>query len=322
MPTQKIALLLYPNCLPAGLFAAQDLLIAANFRSRQHLFEVTLVAQTNAPVGCAHDIALTPSATLTDADFDTVLVPGFWADGITQVITTLDAHKALINAIAKLPKRTHVMSYCTGVSLVAKAGLLRGQCATATWWLSTYLQSQFPKVDWQMQREIVKSGRFDTAAGVHGHLLLAQSLVRNALTPSRYFELKQLMVLARPEPVLPAFQTLDLIEQSEPLLRSLTQIIERTPRGANNIKQLAAALNMSERTLARKVSVASGFSPGAFVRLVKLKQASGELTNTHASVAQIAAQFGFADESSFRRTFSQALGMTPSKFRERFRNSG
>ena len=73
--------------------------------------------------------------------------------------------------------------------------------------------------------------------------------------------------------------------------------------------------------LPRKVHAASGFSPGAFTRLVKLKQASGELINTRASIAQIAEKFGFADESSFRRTFSQVLGVAPAKFRERFRNN-
>ena len=320
MPSQKIALLLYPGCLPAGLLASQDLFMAANLRAQQRLFEVTLVAHANAPVRCAHGLMLSPAATLTAEDFDSLIVPGFWADGATQLIAALGVHKALIAALAKLPVRTQILSYCTGVSLVAKAGLLRGQSATATWWLSAYLQQQFPDADWQLQREIVKSGRFDTAAGVHGHLLLAQSLVRAALTPNRYFELKQLMVLARPEPVLPALQALDLIEQSAPLLRSLTQLIECAPMRGKNIESLAAGLNLSSRTLARKVRAESGYSPGAFVRLVKLKQASAELINSRASVAQIAAKLGFADESSFRRAFTLVLGIAPAKYRERFRN--
>ena len=319
MPSQKIALLLYPGCLPAGLLAAQDLFMAANLRTQRRLFEVTLVAQTDAPVRCAHGLLLSPTATLA-VEFDALIVPGFWADGLTHVITALAAHKTLITALAKLPERTQILSYCTGVSLVAKAGLLCGQRATATWWLSTYLQQHFPETDWQLQCEIVKSTRFDTAAGVHGHLLLAQSLVRTALTPSRYLELKQLMVLARPEPVLPSLQALDLIMQSAPLLRSLTQLIERAPMRGGNIQFLAAGLSLSARTLARKVRAASGYSPGAFARLVKLKQASAELSNTRASVAQIAAKLGFADESSFRRAFRQVLGIAPAKYRARFSN--
>ncbi len=321
MPAQRIALLLYPGCLPAGLLAAQDLFLAANLRAQQRVFDVTLVAEISAPVRCAHDLVMHPSAALKEARCDAVLVPGFWANGAAQLITALGAHRTLIAALAKLPAATQVLSYCTGVTLVAKAGLLRGQSATATWWISAYLQAQFPETDWQLQREIVKSGRVHSAAGVHGHLLLAQSLVRSALTPNSYLELKQLMVLARPEPAFPAFQALDLIEQSEPLLRSLTQLIERAPMHGCNINQLAGELRLSERTLTRKVRAASGTSPGAFVRLVKLKQASGELTNTRASVAQIATKLGFADESSFRRTFKQVLGIAPAKFRERFRNN-
>ena len=265
MPRQKIGLLLYPGCLPAGLLASQDLLLAANLRAQRQLFEPILVAPTSAPVRCAHGLALTPTASI-EQDLDTLIVPGFWAESAIHIAAALADQRALIAMLAKLPARTNVLSYCTGVSVLAKAGLLRGQRATATWWLSSYLQQNFPDTDWQCQREIVHCGRVATASGVHGHLLLAQSLVREKLTPSRYLELKQLMVLARPEPVLPALQALDLIEQAGPLLRAVTQWVERAPADRCDMKTIAAGLKLSERTLARQVRAATTHTPAPRAR--------------------------------------------------------
>jgi hypothetical protein len=45
------------------------------------------------------------------------------------------------------------------------------------------------------------------------------------------------------------------------------------------------------------------------------------LVNKRASILQIAADLRFADESGFRRTFSQVLVIALAKFREGFQNT-
>ena len=56
--TLDIALLLYPGCMPAGLFAAADLLTAAALRSGARGWRVHWVGLKRGPVPCAHGMAL------------------------------------------------------------------------------------------------------------------------------------------------------------------------------------------------------------------------------------------------------------------------
>jgi len=55
------------------------------------------------------------------------------------------------------------------------------------------------------------------------------------------------------------------------------------------------------------------------VRLLKLRQAGERLLHAERAVGQISDALGFADESSFRRSFKRATGLTPAAFRARYR---
>lgn len=111
----RIGLLLYPGCMPAGLLAFADLLHAANRRAGAPLFETLFVAASGEQVDCAHGLRLPPQATLDEAQCDALLVPGFWTESAAQVEAALSDNAALVAAIARLPTRTPVWSYCTGV---------------------------------------------------------------------------------------------------------------------------------------------------------------------------------------------------------------
>src|SRR5690349_6031067 len=100
----RIGLLLYPGCMPAGLFAFADLLHAANRRAGKPLFETVYVAQVDGPVDCAHGLQLPVGARLEAAELDALLVPGFWTESAAQVEAALTDNAGLVAAIARLPK--------------------------------------------------------------------------------------------------------------------------------------------------------------------------------------------------------------------------
>lgn len=76
----KIGLLLYDQCMPAGLLAFNDLLQASNRLSGKTLFDTCLVSASQRPMQCANHIVLTANSRLEDADLDVLLVPGVWAE--------------------------------------------------------------------------------------------------------------------------------------------------------------------------------------------------------------------------------------------------
>ncbi|SFG61561.1 Transcriptional regulator GlxA family, contains an amidase domain and an AraC-type DNA-binding HTH domain [Duganella sp. CF458] len=312
----RIGLLLYPNCLPAGLFGAMDLLHAANLRAGKTLFEPVFVAARAGKVDCAHGQQLHAAMALGEADVAAVLVPGFWGQSLGQAARTLDANAGLIAALAALPRRVQLWAYCTGVCLAAGTGRLDRQAATITWWLAEFAVTTFPNVRWQFERTLAFNERTASASGVNGYLPIIQALIESRLGKEAYRELTRLMVLPRPEESTHlAFHMLDLIEQQDGMLRKLHLAVEQVAASEATLAHVAALLHTTERTLARKVLAASGMPAAAYIRRIKLKQVSERLIYTKASATAISIELGFSSDSGMRRMFKELTNLTPAQYR-------
>lgn len=319
MPTQTIGLLLYPGCMPAGLFAFADLLLAANRRVGERRFQLCWVGVDSEPVDCAHGMRLQPDISLAAADCTALLIPGLWADSEAKMAQALEFNRCLIRALAQLERKTQLWSYCTGVCLLAHSGRLNGEAATATWWLADSLQTRFPQVNWQFQQTQVFNRQTATASGVSGYLPIAKALIEGQLGVVAYREIAKLMVLPRPEPAAAAFSAISLMEQADPLLRRLHLLVEKLPAQRLNVQLLAQELAVTARTLARRIKALTGRPVADHVRLIKLNQASERLILTSDSVGLISDALGFGDESSFRRSFKRVTGQTPAAYRQQFK---
>ncbi|WP_222846757.1 helix-turn-helix domain-containing protein [Chitinolyticbacter meiyuanensis] len=318
MPTFQVGLLLYPECMPAGLLATADLLQAANRRSGRKLFAWRWLGLHPGPVRCAHGVTLQADAPLAEAACDALLLPGLWAESVDAVESALAGQQALIGGIHALPPTVRVWSYCTGVALVAEAGRIAGQAATATWWMAPWLQQRHPEVRWQWEHHCVVNPGNATASGVHGYLPIVCEQLERQLPAELWRDLARMMVLPRPQPAAPVFQSLALIGTADPWLRRLRLAIEACPAAELTAARLAAALAVSPRTLARKASAAGAAAVGDYARRVKLNQVAEQLAHTALPLARIAEVLGFADESSLRRAFRQVAGMTPAEYRRTY----
>lgn len=319
----RIGLLLYPNCLPAGLFGAMDLLHAANLRAGKALFEPVLVALQAGKVVCAHGQQLTAAMALQDGALDAVLVPGFWGQSQGHAKRTLAANAALVAALARLPRKVQLWAYCTGVCLAAASGRLDRQAATITWWLAELAAATFPKIQWNFERTLASNARNATASGVNGYLPIVQAVIETQLGKEACRELTRLMVLPRPEERSHlAFHPLDLIEQPDGLLRKLQVAAEQLPASDATLARVAAVLHTTERTLARKVLAASGMPAAAYIRRIKLKQVSERLIYTRASASAISIELGFSSDAGMRRMFKELTDLTPAQYRLTYGRAG
>lgn len=317
----RIGLLLYPECLPAGLFAFADLVHAANRRAGMVLFEPVFVAAQAGLVECAHGHSLKAASAAQDACLNAILIPGFWAESAWQIAGALAKNAGMITALAGLQRSVMMWSYCTGVCLAAATGRLNGQKATVTWWLADMMREQFPKAVWQTERTSVYNLRTATASGVNGYLPIAQSFIEKRISREAYRDLTKLMVLPRPERTHHAFQMRSLIEQPDRLLRKLHMIAEQISATEATVARLAQELNMTERTLARKVVAATGLPVASYVRRIKLNQVSERLIHTSAPANTISAELGFSSDSGMRRMFKDLTALTPAQYRQAFGRS-
>lgn len=316
--TCQIGLLLYPGCMPAGLLGFADLLHAANRRTGQPLFQTRFVGLKAGPVNCSQGLEMQAHGSIDDPLLDAVLVPGFWAESAAEVEATLQNNIALVRALSRLPKRSRLWSYCVGVSLAAASGRLDGQAATATWWLVDTLRQRHPKIHWQAESTCIHAPRHATASGVSGYLPIAQNLIEQTVSPAIVQDLVKLMVLPRPAQTHDAFQALSLIQQPSALLRRLHASVEALPAGQLTVAKLAERLDMSSRTLARKVKEETGCAAAVYSRRIKLAQVAERLTLTSASLSTISHELGFSSDSNLQRMFKALTHLTPLQYRQRF----
>ncbi len=85
------------------------------------------------------------------------------------------------------------------------------------------------------------------------------------------------------------------------------------------VKDLAHHSGISERQLHRRFQNALGMSAQEFLLRNRIQAAAGSLRETDESIAAIALQFGFCDQSAFSKQFKKLLGATPATYRRRYR---
>jgi len=83
-----------------------------------------------------------------------------------------------------------------------------------------------------------------------------------------------------------------------------------------SLDAIAAAVGVHPSHLARGFRQHHHCTIGDYVRRLRVEYASGLLTASGDSLAQIAVAAGFADQSHFSRSFKECTGLTPSEFRK------
>ncbi|XVV39693.1 helix-turn-helix domain-containing protein [Streptomyces sp. CA-100214] len=108
-------------------------------------------------------------------------------------------------------------------------------------------------------------------------------------------------------------QVIDDTEFAPALLRAAMDHIEARLLGEPDLdpKGIAAALNVSVRTLYRAFGQAGTSSVMGHVRERRLERARADLLSTHLSVSEIAARWHFADSSHFVKAYKKRFAETP-----------
>jgi AraC family transcriptional regulator len=91
----------------------------------------------------------------------------------------------------------------------------------------------------------------------------------------------------------------------------LQEIVRERLDGPIRVPDLAAALGMSESTLARALKAAVGRTPAQFVLDLRLRRAREMIGAGREPIAAVASACGFADQAHLARAFRAAFDVTP-----------
>ena len=245
----------------------------------------------------------------------TIIVPG-WRDidedPPDNVIQALrEAHAA----------GARILSLCSGVFVLAAAGLLDGRRATTHWRYAARLAVRYPALSVAPDVLYVDEGQVLTAAGSAAGIDLCLHLVRRdwgARTANRiarrlvlpaHRQGGQAQFVERPVPVDRGTGS-----RLGPLLDTVrTRLDEAWP-----VERMAAEAAVSVRSLFRVFADAIGKSPSAWVTAERVTHARDLLERSPASLETIAGQCGFPSAAVLRQHFRDALGTTPALYRSQF----
>ena len=252
---------------------------------------------------------------------DAVLVLGSYLTGSKDMQAwlgerdVLDA-SAYVRDIAA--RKGEIAGACAGTFVLAQAGVLNGRTATTTWWMSRYFRARFPDVRLDMQRVVVQDEYVTTAGAALAQADLVLHLVARYAGPqlahacSRYLLLDERTSQSR----FPMVQHMVL---QDPQLRHAETWVRARLNQPISIPELASALHLTTRTMARRFDAALGLTPLQFVQRLRIEQALHLLRATTHSFEKIAAQVGYADANALRRLLMREAGATPSELRRQAR---
>jgi transcriptional regulator GlxA family with amidase domain len=318
-----VALLLADRATDAGVAIALNVLGTAN-RLAQHQgapppFVVRACSVDGAPRQLASGLELGGLGSLAEARAAAALiVPGAWIELPAEVGPWLESPDAqrLAEAVADHHARGgQVLGSCTGTFLLARAGVLDGLEATTSWWLAPELARRFPRVRLDPTQALIAHPRVVTAGAVLAQADLSLHLVRSVAGPELARQVMRYLLLDE-HPGQAPYMALRHLLTDDPLLRAAERWLRAHLAEGCTVPRLARAIGTSPRTLARRVRLALGLSPGQWLRHLRTEAAARWLETSALPVDQVAERAGFGSAASLRRQLQHQLGLSPRRLRQ------
>ena len=248
--------------------------------------------------------------TLDDAG--TGIVPGWRGVDAVPPPSLLAALRAAHARGARL------LSFCSGVFVLAATGLLDGRRATTHWRYAAALAARHPRIRVEPDVLYVDEGTLLTSAGSAAALDLSLHVIRRDYGPQVANQVaRRAVVPAHRDGGQAQFIPSPLPAQGESL-GTLLEWMRRHLEQPLPMSELAARARTSERTLLRRFEAATGRSPRQWLIEERLGRARELLEGSRLSVEQIADRCGYGHADSLRHHFRRVLGLSPARYRERF----
>lgn len=259
-------------------------------------------------------VATEPAAQIERADL--LIVPARAVRRPAEVLDYVMGDESLPvrTLIARTRERgTAIASACAGTFLLVEAGILDGQRATTTWWLSPAFRSRYGAVDLDESRMVVVSDGITTAGAAFGHVDLALAVVRASSPAVADLVTRYLVVDERPSQAVYAIPS--ALAQSDPTVAAFERWARERLTEPITIPQAAKALGVSERTLQRSVQHALGTSPIRFIQDLRVERAFHLLRTTKQSLETISRKVGYEHPNTLRVLLRERTGKSTTALR-------
>jgi transcriptional regulator GlxA family with amidase domain len=324
--TCQVSLIAFDDCLASAVIGSKDLFCASNTiaaqldRSAGVVFETQILSVDGKPVRAVSGDRIVADAAFADArPAQLIMVPG---------ISLIDPGE-LLSALERLQPTGHwlkqqhaagswLAATCTGVFMLADAGLLDGRRATTTSWFEQLFQQRYPQVHFDDSGTIVAVERIACSGGAFSYVDLTLYLIEQlasrelARACARYIVMDNRRGARAPELIRHHARTHD------PLVVKADRWMRANMRRDISVQDIADQMAVSTSTLMRRFKEATGTSPLEHLQKIRLEAGKALLANSKLRMDQILERIGYQDDSAFRRLFKRHTNLSPREYRQRF----
>jgi transcriptional regulator GlxA family with amidase domain len=316
-----VGVLAYDGCLGTEVFGIVDLLLFANRLAApaDDPFRVTVVAREASEVVTAGGVTL--RAETWHQQFDLLIVPGFDVRSPRHVDWALDRWRPEIARIASAADAgIPVASVCVGAFLLGEAGLLDGRTATTSWLFAGELRRRYRRAVVDGDLMIASDGIVTTTAAFSAVHDLALRIIQAHGGDNLARRVARLSLVADNRNSQAPYVDDELLEPTaDALSQSAKAWLIRHLAEPYDLAVLAQSFHVSTRTMLRRFGNETGQSPLDFLRQARVNAAKRLLESPDHTVTSAMQHVGYADLASFRRLFTEQVGMTPAAYRRQFR---
>ena len=277
-------------------------------------YDFRVCALERGPLRATGGITVQPNAGLRAlANVGTIIIPG-WCD--------LDGRppEVLLKAVrAAYARGARLVTICSGVFVLAAAGLLDGKRATTHWRYAERLQARYPKVRVEPDVLFVDEGQILTSAGSAAGIDLCLHIIRCDYGAEIANQVARRLVVP---PQREGGQSQYI---PAPVRRETTQGLARVLDWAQRrlhepltVDHLADRAAMSGRTFARRFREETGTTPHQWLTHQRLLAAQRRLETTDDSIDVVAEAVGLRTAATLRLHFREMLKTTPTEYRQKF----
>lgn len=329
----RVALLALPGSMRSALAGLADMFWLANQVIMQNhsvkteisrstpFFDVRIITADGLPVRDVQGRIIESDGSFNEPEnFGLIIASGMQLDD-----QRYPADRAAVSCAAGWLRRKHsegscIAGTCAGGFVLGEAGLLNGRVCTTTWWLYPTFAERYPLAKSVWGKALAEQDNVITTGGPLSWVDLVIHVVRRH-AGNELAKLTADMAVADSQPLSQQiYAPAGFLNSRHPLLTRAEHLV-RYQNPAITVEQLAYALNMTTRTLNRKMKALVQESPKGFITRVRIETASVLLESPGKTISQIANACGYGDETAFRRAFSTVMGMSPGSFRERLKTT-
>src|SRR5262245_27622791 len=244
---------------------------------------------------------------------DTVVVPG-WRDADEP------PPAALLAPLRAAHRRgARIVSICSGVFVLAAAGLLDGRRATTHWRYVERLTRRFPSILVESDMLYVDEGRVLTSAGSAAGIDLCLHIIRQdhgAEIANRVA--RRLVVPPHREGGQSQYVAAPVHRDASQGLARLLDWARTNLHRPLTVEDLARQARMSGRSFARRFRAETGTTPHRWLVHQRLLLAQGRLETTDDAVDRVAEAVGLQTGTTLRHHFRRTFRTSPTAYRKRF----